>query len=54
MPILCAAVSYYAMERPLMRFKRLVPGRRARPEGEALAEPAPLAPASVPAASEGT
>jgi peptidoglycan/LPS O-acetylase OafA/YrhL len=52
--ILCATVSYYAMERPLMRLKRLVPGRRARPEGEALAEPAPLAPASVPAASEGT
>jgi len=48
-----ATVSYYAMERPLMRFRGLVPTRRTGFEGEALAESAPLVPETVPAASEG-
>jgi len=40
--VLVAAVSYYAVERPLLSFKRLVPGRV--PRGEAVAEPAPAVP----------
>jgi len=50
--IAIATVSYYAMERPIMRLKRLVPTRRKGLEGEALAEPAPLVPEAVSAASE--
>lgn len=40
--VLMAAVSYYAVERPLLSLKRLVPGRV--PSGEAVAEPAPAVP----------
>jgi peptidoglycan/LPS O-acetylase OafA/YrhL len=38
-----AAVSYYAMERPLLKLKNLV-GRRPAPPDEAIVEPAPAAP----------
>jgi peptidoglycan/LPS O-acetylase OafA/YrhL len=51
--IALATVSYYAMERPLMRFRHLVPTRRKGFEGEALAEPAPLVPEPVSAAGDG-
>ena len=38
------SVSYYAVERPALRLKRLVSGRPAPAPGEATAEPAPAAP----------
>jgi peptidoglycan/LPS O-acetylase OafA/YrhL len=43
-----ASVSYYAVERPALRLKRLVgpPPEREQP-GEALAEPAPAEPPST-------
>ncbi|HEY2601394.1 MAG TPA: acyltransferase [Thermoleophilaceae bacterium] len=47
-----AAISYYGLERPILRLKRLVPNRRGQARGEALAEPAPLTPQPVPAAGE--
>jgi peptidoglycan/LPS O-acetylase OafA/YrhL len=44
-----AAVSYYLVERPALSLKRLVRDRALdSPRGEALAEPAPVAPATSP------
>jgi peptidoglycan/LPS O-acetylase OafA/YrhL len=42
--LLCGTVSYYAIERPALSLKRLVPARRAQERGEAIAEPAPALP----------
>jgi len=42
--LLLASLSYYAVERPLLRLKRLVPGRERSEAGEAIAEPAPARP----------
>jgi peptidoglycan/LPS O-acetylase OafA/YrhL len=41
--VVAAAISYYAMERPLLRLKNLV-GPRPAPPDEAIVEPAPAAP----------
>jgi peptidoglycan/LPS O-acetylase OafA/YrhL len=50
--VVLATISYYGLERPVLKFKRLVPDRRAEVRGEALAEPAPLTPQPVPAGGE--
>ncbi len=50
--VVLAAISYYALERPALSLKRLIPDRRATVREEAIAEPAPLAPQPVPAAGE--
>ena len=42
--IALGAASYYAVERPALSLKRLVPARPRDTTGEALAEPAPLSP----------
>ena len=42
--MLLATISYYAAERPILRLKRLVPDRPAPHPGEAIAEPAGVAP----------
>jgi peptidoglycan/LPS O-acetylase OafA/YrhL len=42
-----AAASYYVIERPALSLKQLVRGRPEPPPREALAEPAPIAPAHV-------
>ena len=45
--VLCATLSYYLVERPALRLKRLVPQRREPKPGEAIEEPAPAAPEPV-------
>jgi peptidoglycan/LPS O-acetylase OafA/YrhL len=47
-----AAISYYALERPVLRLKGLVQDRPGITRGEAIAEPAPLSPSPVPAGGE--
>jgi peptidoglycan/LPS O-acetylase OafA/YrhL len=42
--VVFGSLSYYAIERPALSLKRLVPARRAQAQGEALAEPAPALP----------
>jgi peptidoglycan/LPS O-acetylase OafA/YrhL len=44
-------LSYYALERPVLSLKRLVPARRRDTAGEAIAEPAPLRPPEPSAAA---
>jgi peptidoglycan/LPS O-acetylase OafA/YrhL len=48
--VVIATVSYYALERPALRLKRLVPGRGIA-RGEAVVEPAPAVPAAAPSAT---
>jgi peptidoglycan/LPS O-acetylase OafA/YrhL len=47
--VLLGSLSYYVVERPALSLKRLVGPRREPLPGEAIAEPAPLAPARDPA-----
>jgi peptidoglycan/LPS O-acetylase OafA/YrhL len=42
-----ATASYYLVERPALRFKRLVPSRSPAAVGEAIAEPAPRQPETI-------
>ena len=51
--VLAGAASYYVIERPALRLKRLVPARRRDAEGEALAESAPLSPPEPAGGSAG-
>jgi peptidoglycan/LPS O-acetylase OafA/YrhL len=48
-----AAASYYALERPATKLRGLVGQQALAARGEAIAEPAPLAPQAAPATGEG-
>jgi peptidoglycan/LPS O-acetylase OafA/YrhL len=43
-----ASISYYVVERPALRLKNLLGMQPAAARGEAIAEPAPAAPVSIP------
>jgi peptidoglycan/LPS O-acetylase OafA/YrhL len=48
--VVTGALGYYLVERPALKFKKLVPRRRGEPRDEALAEPTPVLPATAPPA----